>query len=74
MSESKVVDLQSRLARKAAEQADFSEHMDRAGEMFKIMKPAIEQMRALGADSQAIALVLRVVLDALEEDESGKRS
>ena len=64
---SKVVDFQSRLQQRAAEQGEFYARMDIAAACIPVLVRAVVDMRELGADTKMIANTLRVAVEELDK-------
>jgi hypothetical protein len=65
-----VIDFQSRRAAREAERAQYDAHHKRVVAIFKIMAPVVARAQELGADYQAIAGALRVIVEELETAQS----
>jgi hypothetical protein len=63
---SKVVDLQSKLRHRVAEEAEFNPRMAGAGSIIPVLARSIADMRALGADDQMIANTLRFAVEEFD--------
>jgi hypothetical protein len=65
-----VIDFQSRRAAREVERAEYDAHHKRVVAIFKIMAPVVARAQELGADNQAIAAALRVIVEELETAQS----
>lgn len=65
-----LIDFQSKRAAREAERAEYDAHHKRVVAIFKIMAPVVARAQELGADNQAIASALRVIVEELEAAQS----